>query len=286
MEKLVFADGHMHSNPVKGLGIENIAKRFSSAGGWFIALVSLPPHHFGFDNSFDGYVKSVDVLIRECRAGKELGLKMRCFAGVHPAAVEDEISKNPKQSMKILEKALMVIDHIAKLVKNGLIDGFGEVGRPHYKSLPEAFIANTIILKHTLTLAKDLGAWIHLHLEQGGEITAFDISETVKAISIDKKLTILHHLDIATARHAQQHQLIFTVPGKIQVLKEAFKSLKPMYMVESDFIDDPKRPGVSSYPWDIVDNQKKLLLDGIVDENYLYKLNVDMVSKTYDVEPP
>lgn len=285
-KSVAFADGHMHSNPVKGMGMAAIGKKFVGVGGWFVAVVSLPPHHFGFDDNFDGYVRAFDVLVRECNTGKELGLEVVCFAGIHPAAIENSISMNPKDSVKVLGKAFTVLDYVAKLVRNGFVDGFGEVGRPHYKTIPEAFVVNNIVMTYALVLAKDLGVPVHLHLEQGGEITVMDIDRTISTIGIDKDKVVLHHLDVATAKASQAHTLVFTIPGKHPILKEVFRSLRPTYMIESDFIDDPKRPGVSSYPWDIVENQKRLLNEGLVDEEYIYKLNIDVVVKTYKVKPP
>jgi TatD-related deoxyribonuclease len=79
---------------------------------------------------------------------------------------------------------------------------------------------------------------------------------------------------------------MFTIPGKLPVLAEAFKRFEPSYTIESDFIDDPKRPGVSSYPWQIIENQRKLLDEGLISEEYLYKLNVDNIAKAYNVTPP
>jgi len=286
MEKLIFADGHLHSNPIKGMGIKVISKKFIDVGGWFIVLVSLPPYHFGLDNSFEGYVRSVNILINECRLSREQGLKTVCLAGVHPAAVEDEITRSVKQGVKVLEKFLRVVDYIVKLIREGLVDGFGEVGRPHYKASPEAFVINSIITRYTLTLARELNVPVHLHLEQGGDLTAIDIEEHINILSLEKSKTILHHVDVATAKASQARGMIFTVPGKYQVLKEVFKTLKPEYMVESDFIDDPNRPGVSSYPWDIAESQIKLLNEGLVNQDYLYRINVDTITKIYNINPP
>jgi TatD-related deoxyribonuclease len=286
MKKLVFADGHLHTNPVKGMGIKVIAKKFAELGGWFVVLVSLPPHHLGLDNTFEGYVKAIDILVNECKLSRELGLRTVCLAGVHPAAIEDEVSKDVKHSVEILEKVFKVLNYIAKAVREGLVDGFGEVGRPHYKASPEAFVINSIVTRYTLTLARDLDVPVHLHLEQGGELTAIDIEDYVKLLGLNRLRVILHHVDVATARASQAKKLMFTVPGKYQVLREIFKILKPEYMIESDFIDDPKRPGVSSYPWNIVENQLKLLNENIVDSEYLYKVNIDTVVKVYNVNPP
>ena len=284
--RLVFADGHSHTNPVKGLGIKNIAKRFKQVNGWFIALVSLPPHHYDLDETLEGYKKSFDILINECRVAREEGLRVACFAGIHPAEIDRMVSQNPKHSEKVIEFAEQVLNYIAKLVKDGLINGIGEIGRPHYKAAPESFVVSEIVLRRALEVARDLQCPVHLHLEQGGFVTAKSIADAISLLQLNREKVILHHVDVLTAVYAQSLGLLFTVPGKLPILSEVFKRLKPVYMIESDFIDDPKRPGVSSYPWQIVENQLKLLSEGMVSEEYLYKINVDVISRVYGVTPP
>ncbi|MCS7367467.1 MAG: TatD family hydrolase [archaeon YNP-WB-062] len=284
--RLLFADGHMHSNPVKGLGIRSIAKRFKQYGGWFIAIVSLSPQHYGFELTLDGYRKSVEIVISECRAAYEEGLKVACFAGVHPADIDQLISQDPKKSNKVIALAINIVNHIAEMIKEGLLNGIGEIGRPHYKALPESFIANSIVMRYAMNVARDLQCLVHLHLEQGGYITIYDVNEIITLAKLSKDNVIIHHSDILTAHYAQEFGFMFTIPGKLPVLAEAFKRFEPSYTIESDFIDDPKRPGVSSYPWQIIENQRKLLDEGLISEEYLYKLNVDNIAKAYNVTPP
>lgn len=286
MTGILYADGHLHSNPVSGLGAKNIAQRFKVSGGWFTVLVSLPPHHYNLTSDFDGYVKSIGILISECNTLRSYGIKTLCLTGIHPANIEEMISRDAKNAKSIIELALRVLDYISQLVKNGTVDGFGEVGRPHYKALPEAFTVNNIVMRYALTLAKDLNAYIHLHLEQGGYATVRDVYEVLRMLNIDSRRVILHHLDIRTALEAESYGLYYTIPGKYPILREAARKLPPSYIVESDFIDDPKRPGVSSYPWDIVENQKKLLSENLADPEYIARINMENVVKIYGVEPP
>lgn len=283
---MLYADAHLHTNPVKGLGGRVIAKRFKDCGGWFMALISLPPRHYGFNYSFEDYVKSVEILIRECRAIREEGIVVRCLAGIHPADLEKLITEKLLEYEEAYSLALRVLNYVGGLIKDGLLDGIGEVGRPHYKTIPEALVINELLLRYSLTLAKDLNTIIHLHLEQGGYITAVDVVDLINRINVSKDLILMHHLDIRTATEVERFNLIYTLPGKLQVIREGFKRLKPTYLIESDFIDDPKRPGVSSYPWDVVENQKALLKDGVVNEEYLYRLNVDNIVKYYRVDHP
>jgi len=283
---MLFADGHMHSNPVNGLGVERIYRKLEDLGVWFVALVSLPPHHYGFESTLDGYFKALEVFIGECRKAKATKIRTLCFAGLHPAEIDRMACRDKHKLQEVLTLVEKVYKAVESAIRRGDIDGIGEVGRPHYKTSPEGFVASEIAMRWALIKARDLGVPVHLHLEQAGAATATDIDEVLSLLHVDKNRVVLHHLDIATAREAQSRGLVFTVPGKYEALKAAFKTLRPYYMVESDFIDDPKRPGVSSYPWDAVNNQKKLLTEGVVDEEYLSKINIDTVVKVYAVEPP
>jgi len=283
---VLFADAHLHSNPLRGIGMRNIVKNFKAVGGWFLAIVSLPPSHYGLGISFDDYVKSIDILVRECTIAREEGVKTKCLAGIHPADLEKLINSQSLRHDEVINLALRVLNYISKLIKSGVLDGIGEVGRPHYRTTPEGFIVNDILLRHALRLAKDLHAIIHLHLEQGGLLTVLSIADLLDNVSLRKDLVLLHHLDIRTAVNAEEAGLRYTLCGKSQLLKEGFKRLKPTYMVESDFIDDPKRPGVAAYPWEVVENQLLLLKEGLVSEDYLLRLNIDNIVKFYGVEPP
>jgi len=56
-------------------------------------------------------------------------------------------------------------------------------------------------------------------------------------------------------------------------------------LIESDFIDDPKRPGAVMYPWDIRKEVEKALSRGGFEE-VLKKYLVDNVVSLYEVSPP
>ncbi|MEM1802485.1 MAG: TatD family hydrolase [Sulfolobales archaeon] len=282
----MYADAHLHSNPLTGLGSRSISKKFKSLGGWFLAIVSLPPTHYGLNSDFEGYAKSIDILVRECKIAREEGLTVKCLAGIHPADLDRLINTQKLRHEEVLNLAFKVLEHICRLIKTGVLDGIGEVGRPHYKTSPEGFIVNEIVLRHSLRLANDLGSIIHLHIEQGGFLTVRDLNEVLSYISIRKNLVLLHHLDLRTGLEACNSGFTFTICGKQQLIREAVKRLIPVYMIESDFIDDPRRPGIAAWPWEIIEHQKMMLTEGIVDEEYLSKLNIDNVVKFYCVNPP
>jgi len=282
----VFADAHCHSNPVSGLGAEKIAEKFKSVGGWFIALVSLPPYHYGFNEaSIDAYRKTLELLVREVNVLRRNGLKAVLLAGFHPAEV-DEYFKRGMELREVVGLAEKVFDLIVGYHKQGLIDGIGEVGRQHYSTAPPRLVASELILLKAMVIARDYDMFMHLHLEQGGWVTVESINKLSKMLGLRKDRIFLHHVSINEYRWGEKEGFWYTLPAKYKTLKNSLKDKPDKALVESDFIDDPRRPGVSSYPWDIAERITTLLKEGVIDEEYLAKIMVDNIVKAYHVEPP
>ncbi len=277
------ADAHTHSNPHKGLGMEKIAPKFKEKGGWFVAIVGLSPWHYGFEPTLEGYEKALETTLRECELARESGLKVSCLFGFHPADVDKFIGK--MQPHEVLEFGLKVLELVERELKAGNLDGIGEVGRQHYKTHPVSVVIAEKITDKAFELSKDYDAVVHLHLEQGGKVSVIDVKERVQRLGANPDRVVMHHLRGKTLRYAVEEGVRCTVPG-VKGLLENVVSLPPEYMIESDHIDDPKRPGIVVYPWEMASNQLELLRKGLASEDYLYRVNVDNVIKVFKVEGP
>ncbi len=286
MNKLLYADAHMHSNPIQGLGAAKIAYRFKNVGGWFIALVSLPPYYYGFSEpNMESYEKTINILLSEAKKIKEAGLKVRILAGFHPAEV-DEYFRRGLNLREIIDLSDKVFRLIISYHERGLIDGIGEVGRQHYSTAPQRLIASELILLKAMIYAKDYDMIMHLHLEQGGYVTVESINHLIKYTGIGRDKVFVHHVNYDTGFWSEKYSLWHTVPAKKRILSKSLIENRKYILVESDYIDDPKRPGVSSYPWDIASRIEELLRDGIISEDIVYNVMIEHIVKAYRVEPP
>jgi len=284
--RILYSDAHCHTNPVYGLGAGEISRLFKKHNGWFIALVSLPPYYYGYDDfSLDSYRKVIELMIREKKIVLENGLRTALFIGFHPAEVDYYVKKGFSLE-HIVNFADELFNLITKYHEEGFIEGIGEVGRQHYSTSPERIVASEIIMIKALNYAKDHDMMVHLHLEQGGYVTAFSINSLVKMMSLDKRRVILHHVNYETGGYGEKLGYWYTIPAKESELRRALSEDRRFSLVESDYIDDPKRPGVSSYPWDICLRINKLLEINDLDEEVVYRVMVDHVVEAYGVEPP
>lgn len=282
---MLYSDAHLHVNPLKGLGAEKIAKKFKSKGGWFIALVGLPPYHYGFvEPSAESYRKVLDLVNREAVKAKEQGLEVVKFVGVHPA----EIDNYYKQGLKP-EKLFAFLESVFKLfedaLKNSLLDGIGEVGRQHYGTSPERLVFSEVIMVRALALARDYGVPVQLHLEQGGFVTAYSIKTLANLVKTDLSKIVMHHVNLETATWAEEFNMPFTAP--IKQFNEEYATHRWKHcMLESDFLDDPSRPGVSAYPWEIPDVIESFIKHGLLSEEQAYKMLLDNIVKYFNAKPP
>ncbi|MEM4952810.1 MAG: TatD family hydrolase [Desulfurococcaceae archaeon] len=282
---MLYSDVHLHVNPVRGLGAEKVAKKFKSKGGWFISIISLPPYHYGFtDMSVESYRKSLDLITREAMKAKTYGLEVVKFLGFHPAEI-DNYYKLGVRSDKLLKLVDEVFELMESALRDNLIDGIGEVGRQHYGTSPERFVFSESVMIRALMLARDHNVPIQLHLEQGGLATAYSIKLLAGTLGISTEKTIIHHANLETAIWSDSYGVVFTAP--IRYFDERYASNKWRYcMIESDYIDDPSRPGASAYPWEIPDTINKFIEKNVLTEEQAYKILVDNVVKTFGVNPP
>ena len=287
MSKLLFSDAHTHTNPVRGLGVSGIVPRFKRVNGWFMALISLAPWHYGLSPTLEHYINSARIVVKECKKAREMGLKCKCFAGVHPADIDkltDRYNLKLEDAYKLLDK---VLDSLIKMCRDGLLDGIGEVGRQHYRTLPERIAVSEILLIKTLEASRDYDFIVHLHMESGGIVTLNYLREICRLIGFKNRWRIIvHHVtNLNIIREIVDMGFSVTIPGVQTILAKLDNSIPPAFMIESDYLDDPKRPGVVVYPWTMVEYELKLLEKGLVDSRYLEKVNIDNIVKVYGEKP-
>ncbi|RLG80141.1 MAG: hydrolase TatD [Thermoprotei archaeon] len=285
---LTVSDAHAHASTI-GLGAARIASKFKEAGGWFISFVSLPPHYYGLTHSFEDIRRSIDIHVRQCNEARRAGIRVACIAGIHPAVIDKLVRLLGPSKYDYLRRGILnIIDYIVRLKVRGLIDGYGEFGRPHYKTLPTSIVFNEMVMFKMLEVLRDYGGVLHLHLEQGGNITVDSINTVSQILKAPKAKVILHHSTAAMAIRADKHHMSSTIVGRKDGLKELVinRKHKPeLVLVESDFIDDPKRPGAVMYPWEIANEATSLISEYREAEESLYRIMVDNVSKVYGVDP-
>ncbi|MBP2030531.1 TatD-related deoxyribonuclease [Methanohalophilus levihalophilus] len=269
-------DEHIHIDPrAKGL---KAVREFQNAGGTHMIVVSKPSWTLGVNVSKpDDYRLVFDETVDIVKQINEIGVGAYPVLGPHPA----EITKLTER-MSLDEASSMMkagLDIAAKYVEEGLAVGL-KSGRPHYPVSDEIWKASNEIMSHGFDLAKDLGCAIQLHTESVGEPELLDIASIAKKTGIPLGKVVKHYapplVDVC--------EKIGLFPGVLAgkgAIEEAL-SQGSRFMMETDYIDDPDRPGAVLGPKTIPRRTLKLVEE--FGEEVFWKIHKENVEEVYEVE--
>lgn len=279
------ADNHCHVNPVRGLGPREVARRFRRTGGWFMGVVALLTWDLGLSPGNLGDVdKLYRLTIESAKAIQGEGVKAVAIVGVHPAECVRLLEAGWGVG-KVKEFMFRTIDLAAQYIKRGDAVGIGEVGRPHWDVNDEVIRLCNEVIEYALATARDLNAVVHLHLERAGEATVKSIVELVNRVNVkDRRRVILHHASPSMVKPGVEANLTPSVPvGRPGEFEEAIRYSKSI-VVESDYIDDPRRPGAVIPPWRILSRVNQFINRGVVSEDDVARIMINEIEEVYGVK--
>ncbi len=231
-------------------------------------IVSKPYFEIRDGSDFEKEYETLLSIIKGAR--EETGVRIFIGLGVHPSRISD---------FKILEEAKIAmkkgIDIAAEYVTERKADAIGEVGRPHYPVDEETWEASNEIMEYAMMKAKEADCAVVIHSESS-ESTFKEISEIAGKVGIERRRVVKHFSPITKNTFGLTPSII----GSYKNAKEAFKSMED-FMLESDYIDDPDRPGVVISPKTLPRTVKRLMNEENVD---VYRVMKDLPEKVYGIE--
>ncbi len=217
---------------------------FVGAGGTGIMLVHKPSFSSALPTDLDGYRAAYSETLEmaeETRAA--FGIGVGVVLGPHPVAWEHQPEPlGLERATELhLEAVGLALDHIDA----GDAVCLGEVGRPHYPVSDETWSAANDMLREVMALAAGAGTSIQLHVEDNGEKTCHELAALCDEAGLARDRAIRHYApaDVGTDF---THGLAATVSvgrGSVETLTETTANANAPWGMETDFLDDPRRPG-------------------------------------------
>jgi TatD-related deoxyribonuclease len=274
-----FTDNHMHIDPIKGEGI-NAVKKFESAGGRFLFLVCKMTHDWGLKPDRDGFEKLFDKTIELSGEINEItGVTSFPVIGIHPAEFARMCeSTGSKKALKVAKTAL---ESAGKRIEEGRAVALGEVGRPHYEVPEEILAASNELMKHAFEIAKDTDCAVQLHTERAGEEQLREFAKIARDAGLSPERVIKHYSP-ALIKVADDAGIFPSLVASGDNIKSAIKEGN-RFLMESDYIDDLKRPGAVVGPKSVPRVSQKLLEEGILTEDDLVKIHRENVEAAYGI---
>jgi TatD-related deoxyribonuclease len=274
--KIPITDNHMHVDP-RARGLEAV-KDFMNSGGTHIILVTKPSWSLGLMvKKPEDYLKVFDETVEIASKIREMGVGAFPVLGVHPAEISKltEYMELP-EATEIMKKGLEIA---SGYVEKGLAVGI-KSGRPHYPVTAEVWAASNEIMEYAFSLGKEQDCAVQLHTESVEEPELQDIAERARKVGI-KMYRVVKHYSPPLVKTCEKLGLF---PGVISVKGAIEKALEEgtRFMMETDYIDDPDRPGAVLGPKTIPKRTIKLM--ETYSEEPFWIIHKENPEKVYNIE--
>jgi len=272
---MIITDDHMHLyNHLRLKALEE----FKKAGGTHVFLVSLlskcydvkPETGKDFKKIFDSHVNLVEKANKIVRA--------YAILAVHPAEITILGGRlGFRRAAEVMKEAL---DLAAKYVEEGKAIAI-KSGRPHYKVSEEVWQLSNEVMLHAFEIAKDVGCAVQLHTESYSREGLEEIAKIADKAGIRREKVVKHF----APPNIKEFEEVGVFPSVIAMGDNVLNAAKQgtRFTVETDYIDDVKRPGAVLGPKTVPKKVKELLKHGFGEE-LVYKICVENVERVYGVE--
>jgi TatD-related deoxyribonuclease len=211
---------------------------------WHLGPVPERPDEFrpAFETTIDTVERASGVL--DGRAWPVLG--------VHPGLVStlvDDEGYGPEEARELMQGGLEVA---AEYVADGRALGL-KSGRPHYEVAEAVWDASNAVMERAFELGADLDCPVQLHTEASEDLT--DVADLARGVGMDPGRVVKHY---AAGRLEGP---IPSVMSEKERLERAAREGRP-FLMETDFVDDPDRPGAVMGPKTVPRRVRWLLAEG------------------------
>ena len=265
-------DNHLHLDPVNGRGVE-AAEEFAARGGTHLLVLNKPSWHLvdSVDDAGD-FRELFDITVDVTSEATEV-LDGRAWPvlGVHPALVSKLVGDGytPPEARDLMQAGL---DVAAEYVADGPALAI-KSGRPHYEVDDAVWEASNEVMRYAFELGAETGCAVQLHTEGGEDFT--QVAEWAEERGLPREQVVKHY---------SGGPIEGPVPSVISHednLEAATKAGEP-FLMETDFIDDPDRPGAVLGPKTVPKRVEWLAQQGY--EDALERAHVEVPARVYGID--
>jgi TatD-related deoxyribonuclease len=271
-------DDHFHLDPFHGDYLKSV-DAFARAGGTHFLLVHKP--------DFDRLSTSREEYAVEFENTVEMGHEVNrrgdvhCFVALcpHPAEFTRHAERlGFETAFELLAAAVTMCVDIAK--REPLVVALSEAGRPHYPVSSEMWEFSNRMFDFELAAAKDAGLAVQLHTESATPEVMADLAEHVRAAGLDLNRVSKHYCPPFVLPE-ENHGLFPSVLASRPFVKAALEK-GDRFMLETDFIDDKRRPGAVMAPATVPRRTRAMLEQGVPEER-IWRIHKENPEKVYGV---
>ncbi|USG99971.1 TatD family hydrolase [Thermococcus argininiproducens] len=278
---MIIFDNHFHVDPFKGLFLEAV-KQFHRAGGTHLNVIYKTAHDYGFAGvKAEDFIKAMDFHLELVKKiNKESPVKAFAVVGVHPAEFVYLAEKKGLEYAK--NEVMKALEYAQKLCFERKAIAIGEIGRPHYEVSEEIWEASIELMKYGMSLAKEADCAVQLHTESFNEKKFRELGQIVREVGI-RPYKVVKHYSPPLIKVAEEEGVFPSILASKKTLMEALMQ-GSRFLMETDYIDDRRRPGAVLGPKTVPKRTLAFLQQGLMNEDTAYKIHVENPKKVYGID--
>jgi len=227
-------DNHLHLDPERGRGLDAV-REFDRLGGTHLLVVNKPSWTLGVEVDAGPEFRPVfeATLDAVASATDRLDGRAEAVLGVHPGLVSRLVDQRGFAPAEARDLMCAGLDLAAEYVEDGRALAL-KSGRPHYEVSDAVWTASNEVLRHALALGAERDCAVQLHTEATDDLT--EVAEWAEARGLSPERVVKHY---AGGRLAGVTPSVMSDRDRLEA---AVDSGEP-FLMETDFVDDPERPG-------------------------------------------
>ncbi|MFC4438247.1 MULTISPECIES: TatD family hydrolase [Natrialbaceae] len=266
-------DNHLHLDPDNNRGIDAV-RDFANMGGTHMLVVNKPSWHLGVEADAGDDFRAVFERTIEIVADASDELEGRAWPvlGVHPGLISrlvEERDYAPDEAREIMQGG---IDVAAEYVESG--DALAlKSGRPHYEIDGDVWDASNAVMRRAFERGAELDCAVQLHAEASEDLT--EVTDWAEEVGLPAHRVVKHYAG------GRLEGPIPSVISEKDGLELAAERGEP-FLMETDYIDDPDRPGAVLGPKTVPRRVAWLLENG--HEEAVRNAHVETPKRVYEID--
>ena len=274
---MILFDNHQHLRR-DGRFLDAV-REFQNAGGTHFILCQYPmPDLVMKEKSYKTCYQQTLQMAEEIRAAAGIGVFV--VVGPYPVDIIPLQEKFGRETaIEIMKKGM---DEAALLCEERQCIAIGEIGRPHFPVDPQILQDSNDILFYGMQKAKDVGVPVVLHTESTTPMQCKELVEIGRKVGLNPEKIVKHFAPPLIT----SDENFGLMPSVLAIKKNIVEALQKgaRFLMETDYIDDLRRPGAVLGPKTVPKLTKNLLAENIMTEQQAHIIHVVNPQNTYAIK--
>ncbi|MFA7031742.1 MAG: TatD family hydrolase [Candidatus Methanomethylophilaceae archaeon] len=269
-------DNHIHMSP-SGRNVDALLE-FQAAGGTGLTLITLPYAEVRIGKGQD-FSDSFEITYSMAEKAKcATKLHINTAVGPYPILLLGLAEEHGLEAA--VEAMIEGMEIAGKAVEEGKAQAIGEIGRPHFPVSDEIWEASNEVMLAGMRVAKENGCPVIIHSEAGTIETNRSLSEIARRAGLDPGM-VIKHSSPPFVREEETFGVMPSIPASRDYMKEALSKGSDRFMIETDYYDDPEKPGARMSVNTVPKRIKAMLANGNMTEENVHRICGDIPEKMF-----